>query len=125
MSYFVNFTPISNKLAYQLLEFVDRRNIDKSIVIDGKTYKLNHISVNSNQFWKSRGFSCYFRVDRSIVRISDHWASSVGNDKSRKLNCGQISGKRWNIGISDRLFFGKYAGKYSWVLLAGKATYLN
>ena len=114
------FKPIPRETADRLIGFIDRRNLGKSVEIDGKTYTLDFISHNSSAFFKSRGLSVYFRVNRSIVRISDHWAASVGNDRSRKLNCGSISGKCWVMdGVCERLSCSTYAGKYPFVMLAG------
>jgi hypothetical protein len=114
------FKPIPRETANRLIGFIDRRNLGKSTEIDGKTYTLDFISHNSNAFFKARGLSVYFRVGRSIVRISDHWAASVGNERSRKLNCGSISGKSWTMdGASERLPCFTYAGKYPFVMLAG------
>lgn len=122
------FKPIDPVLAQKLLAFVDRRNLEKAVEIDGTTYTLVYISQNSSAFFQSRGLSVYFKTGRSIIRISDHWAKSVGNDKSRKLNCGSISGKTWIMdGETQRISFDKYSGKYPWVMLAGKCglTSLN
>ena len=120
----VKFKEINEELAYKLLNFVGKPNLGKSIVIDGETYTLDYISVNSNRYFKSRGFSVYFRHKKSIIRISDHWAKSNLHEKSRKLNCGFIDGHEWVIDNKKRseLKFRKYAGKYHWVLLAGKAS---
>lgn len=114
------FKPIPITLANKLLAFLDRRNLNKSIEIDGKSYELIFISQNSSAFFKSRGLSVYFKTGRSIIRISDHWAQSIGNDRSRKLNCGSISGKSWVMSAAaPRVYCSKYAGKFDWVMLAG------
>lgn len=114
------FSPIRPELARELLTFVSAANVGKAIEIEGKTYRLDHISRNSSRFFQSRGLSIYFRTGRSVIRISDHWGASVGNEKSRKLNCGSISGKFWTLaGPTDRLSFDRWAGKYPWVMLAG------
>lgn len=122
------FKPIDPALAKKLLAFVGRPNLGHAVEIDGVTYTLVYISQNSSAFFRSRGLSVYFKTGRSIVRISDHWSESIGNDRSRKLNCGSISGKIWVMaGATARIEFGKYAGKYPWVMLAGKCglTSLN
>lgn len=121
MNSIAKFKPIDPALARALLEFVDRRNLGKTVEIDGQDYVLSYISQNSNAFFQSRGLSIYFKTARSIIRISDHWSKSLGNDRSRKLNCGSISGKTWILdGATDRISFDRYAGKYPWVMLAGR-----
>lgn len=115
------FQPIASALTLALLDFVGAKNLNKTVEIDGKSYTLVFISKNSSAFFRSRGLSVYFKTGRSIIRISDHWAASVGNDKSRKLNCGGISGNRWIMTKSaPRIYFGRFCGKYPWVMLAGK-----
>lgn len=118
------FKQIPNDLANKLLAFVDRRNLGKSTEIDGVSYTLDHISQNSSKFWKSRGLSVYFRAGRSVIRISDHWSKSTGNDRSRKLNCGFIGDCQWFIDNDGGapLSLDKYAGKFPWKMLAGKCS---
>lgn len=70
------FQEIPNELAHKLLDFASKTRIGRTIEIDGKLYRLDHISQNSSRFFKSRGMSVYYRVDRSIIRISDHWCAS-------------------------------------------------
>jgi hypothetical protein len=118
----VNFTPIEISLANKLIEFISRKNLGKTIIIDNKKYKLEFISHNSNSFFKTRRLSVYFKVDKSIIRISDHWVKSVGNNKSHKLNCHSISGKNWIINKkTERIYCTWNCGRYPWVMLAGKA----
>lgn len=119
----VKFKEIDKNLALKLLDFVSPKNLNKSITIDGVEYIFDFMSKNSSQFWKSRGLSVYFKTNKSIIRISDHWAKSNYNEKSRKLNCGSIGGKTWIIDnkTDEKIIFFKYAGKYPWAMLAGKA----
>jgi hypothetical protein len=119
----ITFQQIPNELAYRLLAFASKTRMGRTIEIDGKAYKLDHISQNSSQFYKSRGMSVYFRVDRSVIRISDHWCASNHHPRSRKLNCGSISGQFWAIdnGTADTLSWMPYAKQYPWVMLAGRA----
>lgn len=119
----ITFRPIPDTIANQLLEFATRPRIGKSIDIEGETYTLDYISQNSNRFFQSRGMSVYYRVGRSVVRISDHWSASNHHPRSRKLNCGSISGQFWGIDNSsaNTLSWGRYAGQYAWVMLAGRA----
>lgn len=119
----VTFRQIPDTIANALLDFASRPNIGKSIDVAGETYTLDYISQNSSRFFQSRGISVYFRVGRSVVRISDHWCQSNRHDRSRKLNCGSISGQFWRIENRDAgtLFWGRYSGAYPWVMLAGRA----
>lgn len=91
------FRPVETAIANALLDFTERRHLNQSIMIDNKTYTLFHISQNSSAFFRSRGLSIYFKMARSIIRISDHWAETKGYEKTRKLNCGTISGKHWTL----------------------------
>lgn len=115
------FREIPTAVARELIGFIDRRNIGKSLEIDGVSYTLDYISHNSSAFWRSRGLSVYFRTRRSVIRISDHWSSSNGFERSRKLNCGPISGKTWVIDNTSRtrLACFKYAGRFPFEMLAG------
>lgn len=119
----ITFKQIPDSVAMQLLEFATRPRIGKSIEIEGEIYTLDFISQNSNRFFQSRGLSIYYRVGRSVVRISDHWSQSNHKPRSRKLNCGSISGQSWGIDNAspDTLCWGRYAGQYPWVMLAGRA----
>lgn len=116
------FKQIPADLARHLISFVDRRNLGKSIDIGGKAYTLDHISHNTSAFWRSRGLSVYFRTGRSVIRLSDHWSKSNGFERSRKLNCGLISGQDWQIENRDmnKLYCEKYAGRFPFEMLAGK-----
>lgn len=115
------FKHIDSNLAKALIAFIDRRNLGKSVDVDGKSYRLDYISHNSSAYWQSRGLSVYFRCGRSIIRISDHWSQSNGFDRSKKLNCGSISGKWWTIENAGaaKLYCSKYAGKFPFEMLAG------
>lgn len=114
------FKKINSKVARQLVDFIDRRNLGKAVVIDGKEYVLDHISHNPSGFFNSRGLSVYFRVGKSIVRISDHWAASPeAFARSRKLNCGHISGKQWVTEAVEKVYCHKYAGRFPFEMLAG------
>lgn len=118
----VNFRPVPEKLTRQLLNFVQTKNLGKSITIDGTEYTLDYISESHRK--TSRGLSIYFRVERSILRISDHWSQTAGNPRSRKLNCGRIDTAYWaldNHPASQPLTFTWHAGKYPWRVMAGKA----
>jgi len=120
----VVFKRVSPKLAHQLLEFASQKNIGKQIHVDGEQYRLDYISRSSSQFHRSRGLSVYYRHHRSVIRISDHWSASSHFPRSRKLNCGFIDTHRWEIKnrLSDKVECHKFsAGKYPFVLLAGKA----
>lgn len=119
----VTFKQIDQNLAQQLIDFMNSRNIGKSIVIDNIKYTLEHISLNKNQFFGSRGLSVYYKTGKSIIRISDHWAKSKHYDRSRKLNCGLISGKNWCINNKPdtKVYCSTYAGKYAFEMLAGIA----
>jgi len=123
------FTEIPADIANQLVAFIDRRNLGRAIEIDGTSYTLDFISHNTNAFFQSRGLSVYFRAGRSVIRISDHWSSSTGFERSRKLNCGSISGKQWNIDNRSgrKVFCPKYAGRFPFEMLAGRCglTVLN
>ena len=116
-----NFKPVSRDIAAELLDFVAAKNVGKSVVVDGEAYELVYISKNSSAFHKSRGLSVYFKSGKSIIRISDHWGSSEGYGKSRKLNCGLISGKDWRlVGKAEKVFCSTYAGRFPFEMLAGK-----
>lgn len=115
------FKPVSRDIAQRLADFICSKNVGKSVAINGETYRLDYISRNSSQFFRSRGLSAYFRVGRSVVRISDHWSKSKGHERSRKLNCVSISGKQWELaGRSEKIYLSWQSGKYPWVLLAGR-----
>ena len=114
------FKALDTKTAQALASFIGNRNYQKSIEIDGRSYTLVYISRNSSAFFRSRGLSAYFKTGRSIVRISDHWAMSEGYDKSRKLNCGSISGKNWVLsGKTAKVICDWNAGRFGWEMLAG------
>jgi len=48
----ITFQQIPNELAYRLLAFASKTRMGRTIEIDGKAYKLDHISQNSSQFYK-------------------------------------------------------------------------
>ena len=125
----ITFKPISDEIALQLIAFVNQRNLGKSITIDGKTYTLDHISIGKSAFWKSRSYSVYFRVGRSVVRISDHWSETTHHPRSQKLNCGAIRSAYWVLADKSRqtLESTYQSGQYPWALKAGIAglTALN
>lgn len=117
------FKPIDVILAETLLKFSDKNNINKSINVDGEIYTLTYISKGYNPFIRSRsrGVSIYFKHKRSIIRISDHWTKSVGYDRKKKFNCGDISGKKFIMnGYATRVYYTRYSGKQKLSLLAGK-----
>lgn len=114
------FKPLPRHIAQALADFITVKNLNQSVEIDSKAYTLVFISHNTSAFWRSRGLSAYFKTGRSIVRVSDHWAASEGYDRSRKLNCGSISGKKWVLtGKAEKVSATWRAGKYPWELLAG------
>ncbi|WP_216395547.1 hypothetical protein [Arcanobacterium phocae] len=118
----IEFKQVPAELAIQLMDFVNANNIGKAITIDDVEYTLDFISRNSSRFFQSRGLSVYFRVDRSVIRISDHWAET-NETRSRKFNCGTIDGHRWTLANTEAPFEHTYrAGKYPHRLLAGKAS---
>ena len=118
----INFKSIDEKLATELLDFAQYSNIGQITEIDGASYKLDHISRSSSSFFKSRGLSIYYRHKKSVIRISDHWSASVGNDRSRKLNCGLIDGHKWIVSKSEKVETHKFGGgKYAFQMLAGIA----
>ena len=90
----VKFKPIDSSLAEKLLDFATRDKVGQSIVVNGTWYRLDHISVGKNSFWRSRSASVYYRTGRSVVRISDHWSANPSRPRSRKANCGEI-GDKW------------------------------
>lgn len=119
------FRPVSPELGRQLVIFSRRRNIGKSLEIDGRTYLLDHISQSKNSYWRSRGFSAYFLTDRSVIRISDHWSRSGGTERSRKLNCGEIDSCFWTVASRASHVFSAFAvgaGKYPYRLIAGRCA---
>lgn len=124
----INWMPIHETLANQLLEFAlkVRSKIGKSIELYGETYTLDYVSQSHTTYYSQpqRSLSVYFRVGRSVVRISDHWASSRHHPRSKKLNCTDIDGHEWHIDNKAPAFsfHGLGCGKYSWVLLAGRAS---
>lgn len=116
------FRQIDDDLATELMRFTDRRNLGRTVTIDGRDYTLDHIS-HSTRFM-SRSLSVYFTVARSVVRISDHWSESNGHPRSQKLNCGRIDQTYWVIDNDPArpLVESTYlAGKYPHKLLAGIA----
>jgi hypothetical protein len=114
------FKPLDKSTAQKLADLICVKNLNGTFDVDGKSYTLVYVSRNSSQFFRSRGLSAYFKVGRSIVRVSDHWAKSEGFERSRKLNCGSISGKLWEIEAgAEKVLTSWRAGKYSWELLAG------
>lgn len=125
----VLFKPVSASLARELISATAGRSIGKSIDIDGQSYTLDHVSRSNHRLFKSRGISIYWRVGRSVIRISDHWSTSRHFSKSDKLNCGSISGKYWDIANRPVHAFESYylAGKYPFRMIAGVAglTVLN
>lgn len=133
----VRFQPIDSSLAEKLLDFATHGKVGQSIVIDGVEYRLDHISVGKNSFWRSRSASVYYRTGRSVIRISDHWSANPSRPRSRKANCGEIgakwewdedhedqvwkSGATWLIDTAKSVEWSRYAGRYPWVMHAGKA----
>lgn len=133
----VTFKSISSDLAAKLLDFATYGKIGQSLSIDGVEYRLDFISIGKNRFWRSRSASVYFRTGRSVIRISDHWSANPARPRSRKANCGEIGGKwewdedgsdqhwktgaTWVIDTADSVDWGRYAGRYPWVMHAGKA----
>lgn len=118
----VTFKQIDDDLARTLMGFVHGRNLGKSITVGGKEYTLDHISYSKRRF--GRGISVYFTVDRSVIRISDHWSESNGHARSRKLNCGQVADAYWTIeNDADRplLEWDYRAGRFPHRVLAGRA----
>ncbi|MFZ2871274.1 hypothetical protein [Zavarzinia sp.] len=118
------FSPIPREIAQRLAEFASRRNLGKTVEVEGQSYTLDYISASSRQRLKSRGLSLYFRAAGHVIRISDHWAESEGNDGSRKLNCGSISGKRWRLGEQAEhiYYYGKGGRRFPFRLLAGRCS---
>lgn len=144
----VTFKPIPATLANKLLTFAQRKNIGKQTEIDGSVYTLDHMSIGTSAYFRSRSCSIYYRVNRSVIRISDHWSHTPDHPRSRKLNCGEIRGRwqhhydddgyhtetRWKPGViwqlpagAERIQWTSYTGKYPWELYAGSAglTVLN
>lgn len=120
----VRWKPVPYELVETLLAFVHANNVGKAIAVDGVEYVLDHISHNTNAFWRSRGLSVYYRVGRSVIRISDHWSKTNHHPRSRKLNCGAIAGAWWELADTTATqphAFSYRSGKYPWKLLAGKA----
>lgn len=121
----VTFTEIDDRITVALLQFAERKHVGKPITIDGVDYTLDGIFHSTSQFFRSRGLSIYFRTGRSIVRISDHWSRSNHHPRSRKFNCGPLGGYAawWVIDNRSpaRVSFDRYAGKYPWTMLAGRA----
>ncbi|MGO1524184.1 MAG: hypothetical protein ACTHV8_10920 [Nesterenkonia sp.] len=121
----VTFHPVSDDITQSLIGFLadgGRRNLGKSIEIDGRVYTLDYLSIGSNWVWRSRSFSAYFTVGRSVIRISDHWSES-GFNRSRKMNCDQIGDAYWVLSqkIDTRHMVTYRCGKYPWVVAAGIA----
>lgn len=86
------FKHIPYQLAKQLVDFACSRNIGKIINVDGKDYQLDHISAKCSAFFRSRSVSIYYRVGRSVIRLSDHWSASKFFPRSKKMNCGLMGG---------------------------------
>lgn len=123
-----SFKPLPVKTATELLGFAHARNIGKPLGATLPRHKspkqvtLDHVSNNTNQFFKSRGLSVYYRTKTHVVRISDHWSASNGYPRSRKLNCGYISRSYWAIDNEpDAAFYwhGHGGTKYPYRMLAG------
>ena len=117
----VQFTPINDPdLVAALLDFAMHKNIGKVITVQGTDYELDYISESHRPI--GRGLSIYYRVGRSILRISDHWSRTQGYERSRKLNCGGIDTAWWElVGPAREYSFNRYSGTYPWRMLAGKA----
>lgn len=136
----VVFKPVSRQLALQLIAAVRGKKVGTTIDIDGETYTYDYCSIKSAALHRGRGFSLYFKVGKSIIRISDHWTRSNGNDRSRKFNCGAIGSmivhtsdgdiewdenkpQYWVIDNDDQPFESTYlSGRFPHRLLAGKAS---
>lgn len=117
------FKGVPPRIGRQLARFAVPKNIGKTVKIDGETYTLDHVSAGSNSFFRSRGFSAYYRVKKSIVRVSDHWSRSNGAPKSRKLNCLRIGSCVWNIDNRVEDIFETAAwmsGKWDYRLIVGR-----
>lgn len=108
-----DFKEIPSAVVDKLVDFAYRKNIGKSISIDGKTYTLNFISESSSAFFHSRCVSIYYKTGSSIVRLSDHWSSSNGFAKSRKMNCGPIGKGKKEV---DKFGEVSYGGAPYWNL---------
>ena len=117
-----HFRPLDAAVARQLVEFARHDRVGKTIEIAGRAYTLDYISRSSSAFWRSRGISIYYRSQRSVVRISDHWSATRRSPRSRKRNCGSIGSCWWTLAdrAHDRFESAKFGGgRYPHTLLAG------
>ncbi|MEW4402878.1 hypothetical protein AB1I62_03915 [Enterococcus sp. AN402] len=113
------FQGISTELAQQLIDFARGKREGKAIEINGKTYVLEHRKKETGL--RRRDFVLCFRVDRSIIRISNYWSKS-DVAWSRNFNCGENYGN-WTIQKHESPFESTYlAGKYPMRLLAGRIS---
>lgn len=130
----VRFRPISKELTHALLAFASNKNLGQTIEIGGETYTLDYLSVGRSSYWRSRSASVYYRVGRSVVRISDHWSAMREHPRSQKLNCGCIGGgydeetntykpsAYWELhGAQEVEHWALYAGRYPWRMFGGRA----
>lgn len=120
----IKFQKVNDSIVDELIKHYENGlRLGKEVVINDKSYKLIYKSEQKNAFFKSRGLSLYFKVDRSIVRISDHWSESIGNDRSRKLNCGYISNSQyWKLNFKAKRYqISRGSGKYPYTVLIGAA----
>lgn len=117
----VTFKRFEYRIADILLSNLKEAKKQGYLMVEGNKYILLFESKNKNRTYRSRGFSYYFRLKNSIIRISDHWSSSNFNDRSKKLNCGYISHDQyWIIDNKIKSFPFRFSGeKYDSYLLAG------
>ena len=125
-NYFKNtkatFKAIDKNLAKKLLEFFLKTRANDSIEINGVEYIKDFKSVKKNAYFRSRGFSFYLitKDEKSLIRISDHWAGSDYERKeSRKFNLYILAECFWSVSGRERFDYRFNGEKYDSRMIAG------
>lgn len=112
----VKFNGVANALTHHLLDFATRNNLGKTTTFNNQKYTLDFLSISD------KSCSIYYRTRRSVIRISDHWSCCHERPKSRKFNCGSISGHFWMLDRpTEPIGFKRWSG-FKRSMLAGQCS---
>lgn len=98
----------------RVLDFSDKdlNSLELELSI-GKAKVVYNGGVKTSSFHISNSRSIYFKVNKSIIRVSDHWSQNTKKPRSRKQNCGLIDIHRWVLNDDHELWSYKgYPKKY-------------
>lgn len=110
----VKFNGIAKKLTQHLLGFATKNNLGKTTTFNNQKYTLDFLSISQ------KSCSIYYCTKRSVIRISDHWSYCYDRPRSRKFNCGNISGHFWMLSKpTEPIDFKRWSG-FKRTMLAGQ-----